>query len=191
MFVPESGMISSFLFTPKQQRLLAAILLHPDQEYTLAALQDATTGGVSSLISYVDTLIKAGVVLVRKVRASKLYRVNTEHPLYPELKSIAVKTFGLVDPVRDALSAYKDSIDRAFIFGSIVKGTSTHSSDVDLIVVGKINLGKLRLALKPVEKSIGRPIHLNVYAPSEFSELSAADPVVKSILEGPIIELYN
>jgi hypothetical protein len=51
----------------------------------LAALQDAATGGVSSLISYVDTLIQAGVVLVRKVRASKLYRVNTEH-LYPELR---------------------------------------------------------------------------------------------------------
>jgi predicted nucleotidyltransferase len=191
MFTPLNGMLSSFLFTPKQQRLLAAILLHPEREYTLAALQDATSGGVSSLVSYIDTLINAGVVLVRKVRASKMYRANIEHPLYPELKSIAVKSFGILDPIRLALASVQDTIQRAFIFGSIVKGNSTHTSDIDLMVVGTISTGKLRIALSAAEASVGRPIHINVYDPEEFDDLRKSDPVIKSILEGPKLELYK
>ena len=191
MYAPLFGMLSSFLFTPKQQRLLAAILLHPDHEYTLAALHDAAPGGVSSLVSYIETLVKAGVVLVKKVRASKLYRANTDHPLYPELKSIAVKSFGVLDPIREALVGFDGSISRAFIFGSIANGTSTHASDVDLMVIGNVSQGKLKMALKSVEEIIGRPIHLNVYDSIEFGKLREADPVIKSIMDGQTIELLS
>ena len=184
-------MLASFLFTPKQQRLLAAVLLQPEREYTLASLREATSGGVSSLLAFVNTLLDAGVLQVRMERASKMYRANVDHPLYPELKSIAVKSFGVAEPIRRALEPLKKKIVRAFIFGSLVNGTQTHASDVDLMVIGAVSAGQLRLALNTAEQAVGRPIHVNAYGSDEFDLLQQSDPVIKSILEGAAIELHH
>jgi uncharacterized protein len=187
---PLSGMLASFLFTPKQQRVLAALLLHPYVEYTFAELREHAQGGVSSLQDYLGTLTSAGVVGVRQERASKKYRANTEHPLYPELRGIAVKSFGVVEPIRDALLPLSSLIKQAFVFGSIAKSTDKHDSDVDLMVVGKASAGKLRAALVSAEQVIGREIHINSYGVDEWPELVKSDPVIKSIVEGPCIELH-
>jgi predicted nucleotidyltransferase len=187
---PLFGMLASFLLTPKQQRILAALLLHPDVEYTFAELKECAGGGVSSLQDYLGTLTGAGVVSVRQDRASKKYRANTEHPLYPELRGIAVKSFAVVEPIRDALRPLSNLIAQAFVFGSIAKSTEKHDSDVDLMVVGKASAGKLRAALASAEQLIGREIHINSYGVDEWSELVNSDPVIKSIAEGSRIELH-
>jgi predicted nucleotidyltransferase len=46
-----------------------------------------------------------------------------------------LKTFGLRDVLRDALSALEHEIAAAFVFGSIATGVDTASSDVDLMVI--------------------------------------------------------
>ena len=183
-------MLSSFLFTPKQQRLLAAVMLHPAREYTFTELQENVKGGVSSLQAYVLTLVRAGVLRVRQDRASKRYSANTQHPLFPELRSIAVKSFAVLEPIREALAPLSDLIQRAFIFGSIVKGTADHESDIDLMVIGHVSTGKVHGALKKVAEILGRPVHVNVYGADEWETLLKADPVIKSIAEGPLIELH-
>ena len=101
-----------FLFTPTVQRVLGATLIHPDQSFTL---QD----------------------LLRRGRLRSI-RANTEFFLYSELRSIALKTFGLIEPIQAALQAYGDRIEEAFIFGSVVKGSDSAKSDIDVMVVGEV-----------------------------------------------------
>ena len=182
-------MISDFLLTLKQQRLLAAVLLRPERNFTFAALQDIVPGGTGSLYRYVRTLVDAGVLTSTQIRGSKLYQSNKAHPLYPELRSIAVKTFGVAEPIRDALQPFAEHIERAFIFGSIVKGSDNFESDIDIMVVGRVSKGKLLLALQNTEKLTGRPVHLNVYGCDEWPA-ATQDPVIATILDGPTIELH-
>lgn len=193
-------MLSSFLFTPFQQRLLTLFLLHPEKRYSYAPLREAAGGGVSSLYRYLDVLVRAGVVtethgtgegvgsLTVVSRSSRWYQANVAHPLYPELRSIAVKTFGVLEPIQDALQPFAKSIQRALVFGSVVKHTDTHESDIDLLVVGSVRKGQLLMALKAAERSTGRPIHANVYGTAEWPT-AQQDPVIQSILGGPTLEL--
>ncbi len=194
-------MLTSFLFTPRQQRLLALFVLHPDKRYNYAALRNELGGGVSALYHYLHALEKAGVVKTSKgtldvpgsktvvSRNSRWYQANTNHPLYPELRSIAVKTFGVVDPIRDALKPFASKIERAFVFGSIVKQTDTYESDIDVMVVGRVRKGTLVMALEAAKKLTGREIHANVYGSDEWPA-AMQDPVIRAILEGPTLELH-
>jgi uncharacterized protein len=181
--------LASFLFTPKQQRLLAAVLLNPERGFTFTELHEQAQGGNSSLQGYLRTLVEAGLLQVQKHRSSKLYRFNSDHPLAPELRAIAIKSFALTEPLVQALNPLASHIDEAFIFGSIAKGTARHDSDIDLMLIGDVSVGRASLAVKEVEEVLGRSIHLNVYSFAEWQQMSVSDPVVAAIAKGPRIEL--
>lgn len=193
-------MLSSFLFTPFQQRLLALFLIHPERRYSYASLRDSAGGGVSSLYHYLNVLVKAGVIVQTQgtsqapgpqtvvTRRSRWYQANIAHPLFPELRSIAIKTFGVLEPIQDALRPFAGSIQRAFIFGSIVKQTDTHESDIDLMVVGNVRTGQLLMALSEAERLTGRPIHISVYGTVEWPD-AQRDPIIRTILEEPTLEV--
>jgi predicted nucleotidyltransferase len=155
--------LASFLFTPKQQRLLATLVLNIERGFTFTELHEQAHGGNSSLQLYLRNLVQAGLIRVEKHRASKLYYFNVGHPLASEIKSIAIKSFALTEPIVEALRPFASKVSTAFIFGSIAKGTSRYDSDVDLMLVGDVSIGEVSLVMKNVESVIGRAIHLNIY----------------------------
>ena len=55
---------------------------------------------------------------------------NDSHPLYPEIRSLVLKTSGLADVIREAPG--QESIRLAFVFGSVANGSETSESDIDL-----------------------------------------------------------
>ena len=79
-----------------------------------------------------------------------------------------MKTTGLVDTLRDALAGASSRIRLAFVFGSIVSGKETPSSDVDLLIVGNIKTEEIVGVLSRAEKSLRREISVLVYSPKEF-----------------------
>jgi len=62
-----------------------------------------------------------------------------DHFLFPELKRIILKTEAVGDKLREALSAL-DDIRAAFIYGSTARGTELASSDIDLMIIGDVDL---------------------------------------------------
>ncbi|MBN2569027.1 MAG: nucleotidyltransferase domain-containing protein [Deltaproteobacteria bacterium] len=95
------------------------------------------------------------------------YQANREHPLYPEIRSIVLKTIGLVDRMRKALQQ-SSGIEVAFVFGSIARHDEKTQSDVDLIVIGNLGLRKLVSLLSGLSEEIGREINPHVFTPREF-----------------------
>nr|MDA3838582.1 nucleotidyltransferase domain-containing protein [Candidatus Delongbacteria bacterium] len=63
----------------------------------------------------------------------------------------------LADVLKNSLSV--ESIEYAFIFGSIASGEEKPESDVDLFVIGKIGLRELSKLLKGVNLVISREIN--------------------------------
>ena len=117
-------------------------------------------------------------------------RANTEYFLYPELRSIALKTFGFAEPVRDALEPYADQIDEAFIFGSIVKGTDTARSDIDVMIIGTVPQLTLFEVASRLQQRLGRVVQFNVYEPTEWHGLMHSDPVISQIIAGPKLQIF-
>lgn len=182
--------IASFLFTPSVQRVLGVALLHPERSFTLQELLRVASSGRGNTQQQIDRLVKAGVLQDEPRRGrQRSIRANTSFILYPELVSIARKSFALAEPLKEALEPFSPQITEAFLFGSVVKGTDTEKSDVDLIVVGTASLLALTEVMYEVEQSLGRPIHLSLYEPAEWSALLRSDPVVAQIADGPKIRI--
>lgn len=179
-----------FLFTPTLQRVLGVTLAQPERSFTLQELLRAAAAGRGSAQQQIDRLVGAGVLMEEPRRGrQRSIRANTSYFLYPELRAIALKTFALVEPVRQALAPFGASIDRAFIFGSVAKGTDAGSSDIDVIVVGTAPPLGLFDAASALQQKLGRVVQFSVYEPDEWRHLVATDPVVSQIAEGPKLQV--
>ena len=181
---------ADFLLSPGMQKVLGLVFAQPERSFTLNELLDQAAGGRGNSQRQIEKLLAAGVLDEgpRRVRQRSI-KANTQFFFYPELRSIALKSFGLAEPLRDALKPFESAIEEAFVFGSVAKGTDTHRSDVDLIVVGDAPLKDLTNALIAVEQSIGRQVHLSLYAADEWARLKATDPVLAQIADSSKIRI--
>jgi len=151
-----------FLVPRGMQRVLEPLLLHPERSYSLSDLIRAAGGGRGGTQKVVETLRRAGIVNDRRAGNQRLFTINTAHPLYPELRSLGMKTFGLAERLREALRPASDRIETAFVFGSMATGTAGPTSDIDLVVIGDVDLFEISGPLAEAEKDLGRPIHLSL-----------------------------
>ncbi len=127
---------ADFLFTPSMQRVLGVAFADPEHSFTLNELLAHAGGGNGGGQRQIERLLAAGVLQEGPRRArQRCIKVNTTFFLYPELRAIVSKSFGLAEPLRAVLAPFHTQIDEAFVFGSVAKGTDTHASDIDLIVV--------------------------------------------------------
>ncbi|GAB1385706.1 hypothetical protein MASR1M59_08540 [Melaminivora sp.] len=182
--------LANFLFTPGIQRVLAATLLQPERSFTLQELLRLADSGRGSAQKQVDRLVEVGVLQEEARRGrQRSIRANTDFVLYPELLSIARKTFALVDPLKEALLPFADSIQSAFVFGSVAKGTDRSSSDIDLIVIGDVPLLTLSEALQRLEQDLCRPINFSLYHAAEWAVLIQTDPILSQITQGPSLKV--
>jgi predicted nucleotidyltransferase len=182
--------LADFLLTPGMQRVLGVTLLQPDRSFTLQELLRLANSGRGSAQKQVDRLIDAGVLKedARRGRQRSI-RANTEFILYPELVGIARKSFAVAEPLKEALLPFAAQISTAFVFGSVAKGTDSGRSDIDLIVIGNLELLALSEALHAAEQDLLRPINFSLYEPAEWAALVDADPVIAQIAKGPTLRI--
>ena len=181
-----------FLLTARQQRILAAVLLRPERDFSLAELIDAAgAGGHGSTQNYVKQLVEAGVIESFEVRRRPRYRANPKHAIYAELTNICRKTFGIRDVIAKALQDVVEPFNKttAFIFGSVARGEERPESDIDVMIIGDVCLMKMHAMADNLEQRLGRYVHINVYDAVEWAQLVVKDPIVAAIATGPRIDL--
>ena len=66
--------------------------------------------------------------------------------------------------IRRALSAVRDRIRLAFVFGSAARREQGADSDVDLMVIGDVTLRELVPGLRRVEQELGRQVNVVIYS---------------------------
>lgn len=135
----------------------------------------------------------SGIVTVKDVGRQKHYQSNPECPIYAEMVALVRKTVGMVDPIREALLPFADSIRLALIFGSVARGAEHAGSDVDLLVVADtLTLESLYEVLEPVERSPDRTIDPTLYGIQEFAKRRAiGNPFLTRVLRGETVVLFG
>lgn len=171
-----------FMFSDRQQKMLAALILHPDKQYGTNELVAIGGSGVGAGRHVIAAFEKSGVVVKQKRGNQVVYSINTLNPIYPELRSICLKTFGMAEVVREELSPFAGRIELAFLFGSMVRGTERADSDVDLMVVGDLDPFELGVAVERMQRALGRDVDLNLHTPAEWKGLEN-DRVIGAIMK--------
>lgn len=197
-FVPNMGTVkpqatlANTLFTRTQQAVLRLLFSDTEKSYHLRGIVSASGLGMGAVQRELQRLTEAGVLIREADRSQVTFRVNTQHPVYPELRGLIIKTFGVADVIRAALQPLVSQIDVAFIHGSFAPGTETHRSDVDVIVVGEVDFGDVVAALHPEEDRLNREVNPSVYSRGEFlRKLREQHHFLTTVMQSPRIDIIG
>src|SRR5215813_1741157 len=124
--------ISDALFSSTRQRVLGLLFGNPERSFYTSEIVKRARSGTGAVERELSRLLRSGLVSVSKVGNQKHYRADPESPVYEELRGLVLKTFGLTEPLREALAPYAEKIDAAFVYGSVAKRTDTARSDIDV-----------------------------------------------------------
>lgn len=195
--IPIMGMnainASDVLFTKVQQRVMALLFGQPDRSFYGNEIVRTAGVGVGAAVRELDKLAVAGLVNVSRIGNQKHYQANPASPIFDELRSIILKTFGVGDVLRQTLMPIASNIQIAFIFGSIAKRQDTARSDIDLMVISDdLGYAELFPLLSEAEKSLGRPVNPTIYTQKEFAgKLASGSNFLERIMEQPKIFLIG
>jgi hypothetical protein len=156
--LPVPNNVADALFSPVQQRVLGLLFGQPRRRFQSAELIRLARGGTGAAHRILSRLAEARLVTVTRLGNQKYYQANGESSLFPELRGLAVKTFGLVDPIRRALDPLRDRIRAAFIYGAATGGDTTDGGIELLVIADRLRQPDVVQALAIAETTLGRII---------------------------------
>jgi predicted nucleotidyltransferase len=156
------------LFGAARRKILALLFGHSDQAYHLRQVVRATGLSPGGVHRELGQLAGSGIVTRTRQGRQVYFQANPASPIFAELKSLLVKTVGVADVLRAALSPLAGRIRVAFVYGSFARGEERRSSDVDVMIVGDVSPADVSDALGPPQRALGREVNPVVYPETEF-----------------------
>ena len=176
------------MFGAYRRKLLGLLLMRPDERYHVRELARMSEIPVGSIHRELKTMAEAGLLIRDQVGNQVLYQADQSCSIYEELASIFRKTSGLASLVCDHLDEISDRIDFAVVFGSMASGRQKSVSDVDILILGNIELIDVVRALSPLGQTLRREINPVVMTAGHFSaQVMKKDRFALRVIEGPKI----
>jgi predicted nucleotidyltransferase len=190
---PIPSNLSGALFSRVQSRVLGIIFGQPNQEFQLTEIISKAGSGRGAVQRELEKLTEVGIVATAAYGNRKLYHANRESPIFHELHQLVLKTVGIVDPLREALTPYRQSIKSAFVYGSIAKGKDTAKSDIDVMIIGEgLAYSEVFSTLQQAEKHLARPVNPNLMTANDWGrKVKAKSSFVTKILNQPKLFVFG
>lgn len=177
---------------PTILHVLSVLLLHPGREFYQRELAELSGGTLLQVQRAIRRIEAAGLVSAVRRGNRVYYSAERQHPVFEDLKRIALKTVGLGDALREALEKYRDKIQVAFVFGSFATGAETATSDVDLLLVGELTSRRASRVLGPVGRELGREFNPVIFPAREFRQKAKrGNRFIRELIESPKIWLIG
>ncbi len=188
-----STSLSDALFTATQRRVLACLFGASGRSYSISELIHTTGAGSGAVQREVARLAGSGLLTVEQVGNQKRYRANPDAPIHDELTAIVRKTFGLAEPLREALAPLRPRIHAAFVYGSVAKGSDTAGSDIDLLLVADdLTYPETMAVLHPLAEQLGRNVNPTLYTRADLRKrIETGNSFMLRVLEQPRIWLIG
>jgi predicted nucleotidyltransferase len=181
---------AEFLFSEYRRKVLALLLLNPDEQFHQREIARRTQTISGTLGRELAKMVDANVLVRLNVGNQAHYRANRDCLIYEELASILRKTEGWVETLAKSLATLPAVVQTAFVFGSMASGKQTNHSDIDLLVIGDVGFGELVSHLYPLQETLGREINPNIYQVSEWQALvKEGGAFVRDVLGRPKVFL--
>ncbi len=184
--------LSRILFGRARGAILSLLFGHAEETFYLRQIVRASGYGLGPVQRELRLLTEAGIIR-RTVSGRQVYfQANPDSAVFPELKSLIVKTSGVGDELRKALSTIAGRIKTAFLYGSIARGEEKQRSDIDLLIIGDVSFSDVVVHLQAAQKTLAREINPTVYSSTEFNaKMREKNHFVTSLLNGPKIYLVG
>jgi DNA-binding transcriptional ArsR family regulator len=174
-----ASLLKALFSSQTRVKLLSTFLLHPEEEYFIRELTRLLNEQINSIRRELENLRRVGLVKARHKNRKKYYRIDTEFPLFPDLRNLFSKAVQGESPFVASLRNLPNV--RLVLLAGNLCGTD---SKVDLLLVGDVKKEVL-------EALLGQDPQLKYVKYSIFSEadflyrLSLKDRFVLEILNDP------
>jgi DNA-binding transcriptional ArsR family regulator len=171
-----------------QADILAALLLNPDDEYTMTELAQRFGAPLSTVHGEVRRLTEAGLLLRREVGRSALVRANRGNRLIRPLAEVLLLSWGAAQVVAEEFSSLNGA-EQVMIFGSWAAryhqrpGKPPH--DVDVLVIGQPSREDVYDAADRAQQRLGMPVNPVIRTGDTWRQ--ASDPLVQQIQSSPVV----
>ena len=185
-------MLESLYVTKSKIRrdILTLFFGNPSKKYYVRQIERLLGYSVGSIRRELKKFKKDDLFLTEKTGNLVYYKLNIAHPLYKELKSIVMKSSGIVQRLKEALLSFIN-IDVAFIYGSFASGGAKSSSDIDVMIIGDVESSDVVSGLSELEIKFDREINFTLYTKKEFLEKKDKIEFLKDVMEGKKIPLIG
>jgi predicted nucleotidyltransferase len=161
--------------------------MEPEKALNANQLINAVGGGNAQMQRELRNFFRSGLLHRHRVGNQILYQANPRHPLFPELHTIALKTVGLADVLRDALQ-HLPGIRVAFVYGSLARGEDSANSDIDIMLIGESGFSEVVGALESAQRMLDRELNPSVYSSHDFrARLETKSHFLSQVVAGPKI----
>ena len=159
-----SGLISS----KTRIKLLIRLFFNPATRAYLRELAKEFDVSTNAVREELNQLKQTKLLKTQKSGRQIYYMANTEHSLFPELKSMVGKVMG-IDQVIDGIVNRLGDLERAYLTGDYAEGKD--SGIIDLVLVGKIDQYHLNDLSRKTERYIKRKIRSLVLSQKEYTDM--------------------
>lgn len=171
--------------------LLALFFTNTSQKYYLRELERLLGYSAGNIRRELLKYQSDGLFLTSRTGNLLFYYLNTNHPLYEELKSIVSKTVGVEDQLKKLVSS-AEGVRISFVYGSFASNSEKASSDIDVMIIGEPDLSFLNEKIANLEKKLRREINLTIYSWEEFIEKKKVGRAfIQDLLNRPKIMLFG
>lgn len=184
--------LAPVLRSDAQARMLAVLLLHPEQERTASELARQLELPLTTVHGEVQRLLTAGILTSRDVGRSKLLRANPDNRMVAPLTELVLTSFGPDVVVREEFGALEGALE-VLVFGSWAARfhgqTGPLPADVDVLVVGSPDRGAVYDAADRAQERLGFPVNPTVVSPGRWA--ADDDALVQQVKRAPTLVLCS
>ena len=164
-------MIENLITSKTKIKLLLKFFLNPDTKGYLRQLAKEFNESTNGIRVELNKLSKAQIIESQKEGRSKIYKANTKHPLFKEIRQIVLKSTGIDKVISDIIGKTGD------VYTALLRGDYAVGKDsglIDLVIVGdNLNTEEIDRVRKKTEKLIDRKISILQLTINEYKKLKS------------------
>ena len=164
------NLFSGLITSKTRIRLLIRLFFNPQVRSYLRQLAKEFNLSTNAVREELNQLKKADLLKTEKHGRQVHYMANTDHPLFPELKSMAAKAVGF-DQIVESVVNRLGKLERAYMIDDYAEGKDT--GIIDLVLVGDIDAYHLNDLCRKTEKYINRKIRSLIISEEEYGPMQS------------------
>lgn len=166
-------------------KVLIFFLRNPTSKNSYSNIRKKIKIAKATLAKYLSFLLKNDLIKVEKVGLSKLYELNRENQIVKQFKILDnILTLNEIKVLGEKYNV------KIYLYGSAARGEDTEISDIDLLIIGRIDKEKIISSISNISKQTKREIKYIIFTPLEWSQLSRKDTAFYERVEKDKIRLY-
>ena len=159
------NLLSGLIASKTRIKLLMRLFFNPKARSYLRELAKEFNVSTNAVREELNQLKKTNLLKSKKNGRQVYYMANTEHALFPELKSMVSKVMG-IDQIIDSIISRLGNLEKAYLIGDYAEGKDT--GIIDIVLIGNINPYHLNDLTKKTERYINRKVRTLVLSKEEF-----------------------